>query len=484
MNSVFDAQTHILEQFLKFASDTEYGRKYGFSSIENFEDYVANVPMSTFANYEPYIEHLKRGVPDLIWPGKVDKFAMSAGTTGTPKLIPLTRERERSDVTFLRQVALGYLKKNPARIWSIMGRHASLPGMIENDPEYPGVTFGEISGFLATFAPFVLSKLQIIPAREAVRMNFDEKVELMIERGLETDVRVFTSLPSVALRFFQIMLERSGKSSMKEIWPNLKIIISGGEPLPSYREHLNKLCTGLNVDFLENYGASEGYFSFNTDQGRDDMKLVVNNNVFYEWIPDPATTKEELLNQKTIPTWEVETGKRYAMVVTSNSGLWRYLLNDVIEFTDLTKPRIKVSGRVTDVHDAYGEAIESFHVKETLDKVVKETGGIFSNFSLGVLLDDKHQSPTHIWFIEWGEKPSNMSAFKEKVDKVLISINRSYEIRRKGNAIAFPKFFDLTKDAIESWQKEFFKVKAQTKIPRMIHDQDKCRALIERCKES
>jgi len=479
MSSVFDAQNHILKQFLKYAKNTAYGRHYGFKDISDYKEFVNQVPVSTFKDYAPYLDQIKQGVPDLIWPGTANKFAISAGTTGKPKEIPLTDDRKRSDVTFLRKVALGYLKQNPWKVFKIAGPHASLPGMIENDPEFPGVTFGEISGFLATFAPPILAKLQILPADEAVRMNFEDKVELMIERAIKSDVRVFTSLPSVALRFYQILLERTGKKSIAEIWPNLQLMISGGEPLPSYKEHLKKLSQGIDVHYIENYGASEGYFSFNVDQDRDDMKLVVNNNVFYEWIPDPSANKDELVHQKTIPTWEVETGKRYAMVVTSNSGLWRYLLNDVIVFTDLETPRIKVSGRVTDVHDAYGEAIEAFHVKETLDAVVKETGGVFSNYSLGVLLDDTHPSPTHIWFIEWAEKPRDFEVFKQKVDETLISINRSYEIRRKGKAIAIPEFYSLSKDAIEKWQNEFFNVRAQTKIPRMIHEQAKCRGLIK-----
>lgn len=481
MNTVFDAQNHILKQFTSFAADTDYGRKHGFADIKTYQDYVNRVPVSNFSVYQHYLEPMKQGVPDLIWPGKVTKFAVSAGTTGKPKEIPITRERERSDITFLRKVSLSYMRNNPGRIFGLAGRHASLPGKIEKDAHYPGVQFGEISGFLATFAPFILAKLQLIPAKEAVNMNFDRKMDLLIERGMKSDVRVFTSLPSVALRFYQIMLECTGKKSMAEIWPNFKVMISGGEPLPSYQKHLTRLCEGLDVHYIENYGASEGYFAFNTEQDRDDMKLVVNNNIFYEWIPDPAKNRDELMNQKTIPTWEVEKGRRYGMIVTSNSGLWRYILNDVIEFTDLERPRIKVSGRVTDVHDAYGEAIEAFHVKDALESITKKTGGIYSNFSLGVLLDDEHPTPTHIWFIEWAEKPADMEAFKKQVDEKLISINRSYEIRRKGQAIAFPEFFDLTKDAIENWQQEFFKVKAQTKMPRMIHDQDKTRGLIKRC---
>ncbi len=332
-------------------------------------------------------------------------------------------------------------------------------------------------------APAILSRIQVMPPKESVHMNFKDKLELAIEKGVKSDIRVITALPSVMLRYFQLALEATGKSHIGDIWPNMKVLVSGGEPLPSYRKHLEKLSEGMGLHFIENYGASEGYFAFNTRQDRDDMKLIVDNNIFYEWIPDPARNREDLIKQDTIPTWDIEEGKPYGMVVTTNSGLWRYLLNDVVIFTDLMQPRIRVAGRASDVLDNYGETIEALHVQEAMEKITGKLGGVFSSCTVGVIHDSEKDSPYHVWFVQWAEKPEDMKVFAKAIDEELANTNRSYMIRRDGGAIAGPEFYNLTKEAIEAWQQENTKVRAQTKFPRMIHDIEKCRSLMEKCEK-
>lgn len=480
MSSIIDAQNKILNRYIRYAADTEFGKQYNFGLIKSYHEYKEALPLTTFKDYDIYREPMKRGVPNLTWPGSAHKFAISAGTTGKPKDIQINADRERSDKLFLRRVALSYLSKNP-NIFKLMGKQLSLPGTIEKDPDYPGVIFGEISGHLALMAPPILSKAQVIPPSESVWMNFKDKLEIAVEKGVKADIRVITALPSVMLRYFQLSLEYTGKSNVGDIWPNLRVLVSGGEPLPSYKKHLLKLSDGMNLHFIENYGASEGYFAFNTDQHRDDMKLVVDNNVFYEWIPNPSQNREELAKQPTIPTWDVEEGKPYGMVVTSNSGLWRYLLNDVVIFTDMNTPRIRVAGRASDVLDNYGETIEALHVQEAMQKVTGELGGVFSSCTVGVVHNSEKDSPHHVWFVQWAEKPADMKQFAKGIDAELARTNRSYMIRRNGNAIDMPHFFELTKEAIAEWQREHMKVKAQTKFPRMIHDHDQCRSLMAKC---
>ncbi|AXJ02135.1 GH3 auxin-responsive promoter [Cyclonatronum proteinivorum] len=482
MKSIIQAQNNILEKYLQFAADTAFGKKYGFKNLKSYHEFRKTVHITSFKDYDTYREAIKRGEPDLTWPGTSGKFAISAGTTGAPKDIPIFPERERSDKIFLRRVALSYLRKNP-NIFKIWGKQMSLPGTIERDPDYPGVLFGEISGHLALMAPPVLSRIQILEPQQSVWMTFKDKLEIAVERGVKHDLRVLTSLPSVMLRYFQMVLDYTGKDHIGDVWPNFRLLVSGGEPLPSYKNHLQKLCEGMPLHFIENYGASEGYFAFNTHQDRTDMKLVVDNNVFYEFIPNPSQNRDELYLQETIPIWEVEAGKPYAMVVTTNSGLWRYLLNDLVIFTDLSQPRIRVAGRASDVLDNYGETIEAIHVQECLERVTAKTGGIFSSCTVGVVHEDAKKSPHHVWFIRFAERPQDLQAFAKAVDEDLARTNRSYNIRRNGDAIGMPEFYALTQEAITSWQNEHTKVKAQTKFPRMIHDSEKCLSLMKRCEK-
>ena len=484
MRKIKAVQERILRNYLSFAAQTRFGEKHSFSSIKSYGEYRKRVPVSNTSAFQSDIEQMRAGRPDVLWPGVTRKFAFSAGTTGIPKQIPLTPEREASDRLFLKRAAISYLRQYPSSLFRVLGKHLSLPGQIKEDPDRPGVTYGEISGYLASFAPEILVHFNLMSRRDAVTLDFDEKMALALDRALKSNIRVFTTLPSIGLRFFQILLNKTGKQNMGEVWPGFKLFVCGGEPLNSFRKHISKLFEGKEIHFLENYGSSEGYFAFNSSQDRNDMQLMLDNNIFYEWIPDPSENRDDLLHQETVPTWEVETGRKYAMVVTSNSGLWRYLLYDLVMFTRLDEPRIVVPGRVTNVHDRYGEAIESIHVRQVLEEAVRETGGIFSNYSLGVIMDSERDNPTHIWFIEWAEKPQDMQHFAELIDHNLIRINRSYEIRRKGGAISPPRFYDLNGNGMGSWQEKFYKIGAQTKVPRMIHDEERCRDLMKRCRRS
>lgn len=483
MSNIIKVQNRILQKFTSFASHTQFGKQHDFRNIRTYEDFVEHVPLTSADDYVPFMEQAKRGEADITWPGTCDRFALSAGTTGAPKTFPLTKDRIKSDQVFLRRVVLSYLKQFPRNTLQVFGPQLSFPGNVNGDPEYPGSTFGEVSGHLALTSPGLLSRLQLISAEDGVSMDFGRKLDVALERGLKSDLRVITALPSVMVRYFQLALKRTGKQHISEIWPNLCLLISGGEPLPKFRAHLEKLCEGQDqLHFIENYGSSEGYFAFNSDQDREDMKLIVDNNVFYEWIPNPSRDAKELLKQEAVPTWEVEAGQEYGMVVTSNSGIWRYVLNDVITFTDLEQPRIKVIGRVSDVLDDYGEAVEAAHTEEVLRRVLQQTGGLTSACTIGVHQKPEDETVRHVWFIEWAtDKPADMQDFAKKIDQELRDYNRSYRIRRDTETLEMPMFYDLSRDAIESWKQEHTKGSAQTKFPRMISDTEKTRSLMNHC---
>lgn len=481
MNTTEKNQRRVLQKLLKLASGTDFGRQHGFGEISSPEQYAKAVAIQTYEDVAPWVVRMKNGEADVLWPGTVNRFAISAGTTGTPKEMPLPKQRETTDRRFMRKVVLNYFLKRP-NIFSLLGTQLSLTGNVEPSDEYPGVTFGEVSGFLGLMAPWYLARLQVIHPKTMAALPFSKKMDLALRESVDRDVRVISALPSVTLRFLQNMLERTGKTSIAEVWPNLRIFVSGGEPLGSFRTHIEKLCEGLEIDFIENYGASEGYFAFNTDPERTDMQLVTDNDVYYEWIPNPPADRAKLLEATPIPTWQVEAGVPCAMIVTTSSGIWRYALNDVIEFTETgSKPRIRVRGRISDIMAKYGEDIEAAHILQVLDHVTKALGAEYSSYTAGSILNDESRYPTHAFFIEWVKKPDDMHDFAVRFDGYMQKINRSFQIRREGDSIAFPRFFDLTKDVIEAWQKQFFNVRAQTKLPRIIHDQEKVEDLMARC---
>ncbi len=478
------AQKKVLAYMLRKGAQTEYGKRYRFSEISGFDEYVRRVPMVTYDDIESYIERLKKGKQYLLWPSNIQNFAVSAGTTGKGKHIPLSEDRLRSDQRFMRKVIISYIKQNPNFLHFFMGSHVSLPGNIERLDPKSNVRLGEISAYLAKLSPGWLSLFQVRSPQTMIQESWTEKFDRTLEMAVESDVRKIVAIPSWALRFFQRALEITGKKHIREIWPNLRLLICGGEALNTYRPHFNKLLEGLDMDYIENYGASESYFAFSDDLSRTDLRLIVDNGVFYEWIPNPKEHKDNLQGQKTVPTWQVEKGVPYSLVVSSNSGLWRYMINDVIEFTDLDQPRIQVVGRVSEIFDRFGEAVESHEAQSALEAAAQETGSTFSVFAMGGLIDQDIGAPRHYWFIQWVDEPPDPEEFTRVLDTRLRKINRHYNNRRESMGIHPPVILNLKKDAMYKWREKHQALHAQTKMPRILDEEEKIVDMISLCREA
>ncbi len=469
---------------LRKGAQTEYGKKYNFSDISDYEEYAEKVPMVSYDEIEPYIERLKKGEQNLLWPSKIQNFAVSAGTTGKGKHIPLSEDRLRSDQRFMRKVILSYIKQNPNFLHFFMGSHVSLPGNIERLDPKSNIRLGEISAYLAKLSPGWLSLFQVRSPQTMIREEWTEKFDRTLDMAVKSDVRKIVAIPSWALRFFQRALEITGKKHIREIWPNLKLLICGGEALNTYKPYFDKLLEGLDMDYIENYGASESYFAFSDDLKRSDLQLIVDNGVFYEWIPNPKEHKDDLQGQKTVPTWEVKKGVPYSLVVSSNSGLFRYMINDVIEFTDLDQPRIQVVGRVSEIFDRFGEAVESHEAQSALEATAEQIDATFSVFAMGGIIDPEIGAPRHYWFIQWVDQPENVEKFTDLLDKNLRDINRHYHNRRESMGIHPPVILNLTKEAMYKWREKHQALHAQTKMPRIIDDDDKIGDMISFCRKA
>ena len=469
---------------LRKGAQTEYGKKYNFSDISDYEEYAEKVPMVSYDEIEPYIERLKKGEQNLLWPSKIQNFAVSAGTTGKGKHIPLSEDRLRSDQRFMRKVILSYIKQNPNFLHFFMGSHVSLPGNIERLDPKSNIRLGEISAYLAKLSPGWLSLFQVRSPQTMIREEWTEKFDRTLDMAVKSDVRKIVAIPSWALRFFQRALEITGKKHIREIWPNLKLLICGGEALNTYKPYFDKLLEGLDMDYIENYGASESYFAFSDDLKRSDLQLIVDNGVFYEWIPNPKEHKDDLQEQKTVPTWKVKKGVPYSLVVSSNSGLFRYMINDVIEFTDLDQPRIQVVGRVSEIFDRFGEAVESHEAQSALEATAEQIDATFSVFAMGGIIDPEIGAPRHYWFIQWVDQPENVEKFTDLLDKNLRDINRHYHNRRESMGIHPPVILNLTKEAMYKWREKHQALHAQTKMPRIIDDDDKIGDMISFCRKA
>jgi hypothetical protein len=466
MTNIYRKQSGLLTGLLHKATGTEIGDKYNFGDINNYEGYRSRVPYHTYSNLHDSIERIKNGEVGILWPGKISNFAVSSGTTGKGKHLPLSAERLLSDRRFMRKIVFAYLREKASL--SLLGPQLSLPGSMEFQPSR-NIYLGEISGFLTRMIPFYLKPLQILSPSVMGSLNWEQKFNRGLHAALKKDLRVINAVPSWTLILFQKALEITRKKYISEIWPNLKLITGGGVSLQSYRDSLEILCGPLKPDFMEFYGSSEGYFAFSSPIKSGDLELVLDNGIFYEWIP--YSSDYYLSNDSvSLPTWEVKTGTPYVITITNNSGLWRYPMNDIIEFTNLHPPTIRVIGRVSDMLDKYGEALHYHEAVEALDKALAKTGGAYHRFYIASVMNDAYSNPRHLWFVNWKTEPGAQSNLGTIIDQHICKINRHYAIRRESGALGEPEILSITDEVLRKWigLQSFYT--AQTKIPPILHD--------------
>lgn len=459
-------QENLLLNLLNKARYTSFGQNHAFSDVRGFSSFVNQVPIQFYSNLD--IKALKDGEADLYWPGSVDKYAVSAGTSGEGKHLPVTEDRLNSDRRFMRKVVFSYVRQQP-NIFKLMGSHLSLPGSLEH---HDGLAIGEISGHTGVGAPKWLKALQVVSPDKLTKLNFKEKFDLILEKAVDANLKVITAVPSWILTLFQEVLKKTGKKSIAEVWPNLHLLVCGGVKLANYRPHLEKLMGDLNPNFIETYGASEGYFGFSDEFGRDDLKLITDNGIFYEFIADPLPDEESMSIQKTIPLWEVETGVPYAMIISTNAGLWRYAVCDIVEFTSVNPYRFEVKGRVSEMLDDFGEGLYIYEAEQALNKASKQLGIQQNAFTIAPTLASESDVPFHRWFVQFTDSvhTDTLKKLAQAVDKHLTDINRHYAIRRETEALGKPQLSSITQNDINRWMEASGKAKAQSKFPKVLRE--------------
>jgi len=459
-------QEELLASLLETASYTRFGQNHRFKKITGYTDFSERVPIQNYKQIKASVEQLKEGAENLFWPGGVQKFAVSAGTSGEGKHLPLADERLKSDRRFMRKVILSYFKQRP-NIFRLLGGQISMPGSLDKQD---GLLIGEISGYSALHEPAWLQWLQVADPQKLTNLSFQEKFDLLLENALEADLRVITAVPSWTLTLFQQVLEKTGKESIEEIWPNLNLLVCGGVKLANYKPYLEQLAGGLSLDFIETYGASEGYIGYSDKLERDDLKMVTDNGVFFECLPNPSPNITDSHAREALPLWKVQKGVHYGLLLSTNAGLWRYKLNDIIEFTSLDPLRFVVKGRVSDVLDEYGEALYIYEAEEALQSFADAQGFEVSNFSIAPMLRDKQEIPYHHWYIQLnaGVSEDQLEVLATHIDTHLQEINRHYAIRRETNALGKPQISTINQSDINRWKKEQGNDSAQSKLPRIL----------------
>ncbi len=472
-----EVQFELLQHLIYKAKNTEIGKKYGFSSIKSYEDFKAQVPIQTYEEFEPLIERSRRGENNIFWPTPIKWFAKSSGTTNAKsKFIPVSPESlENCHYAASKDLLCLYLNNNEnAQLFT--GKSLRLGGSKELYREN-GTVFGDLSAILIDNMPFWATYSSTPNNEISLMSDFEKKMQAVVNQTIREKVTSIAGVPSWMLVLLNQVLETTHKSNLLEVWPDLEVYFHGGVSFEPYAEQYGKIIPKEDFRYYETYNASEGFFAVQDQNNSKELLLMLDYGIFYEFIPmDTYGAK----NEKTIPLNEVETGVNYAVIITTNAGLWRYKIGDTIRFTSLSPYRIKVTGRTKHHINVFGEELIIENAEEALRKASKMHQCEIVDYTAGPIFMEGEEKGAHEWIIEFKKAPENLDAFATSLDKTLQSINSDYEAKRYNNTTlnqlklhqAKPKLF-------YNWSKKQNKLGGQHKIPRLSNKREYVEELLE-----
>lgn len=469
MKHPIETQNGVLFAQLFQAEGTEYGKIHGFSSISSIEDFQNQVPIVTYEDFEPYIEKARRGEKDIIWPGSIKHFAKSSGTTNAKsKFIPIS-DNSLEDCHFKagKDLISIYANNHPDN-QLFLNKNLKLGGSAERYQEF-NTRYGDLSAILIENLPFWVDMTTVPSRKVSLMTEWEAKLEAIIAEVKTQDVGSLTGVPSWMLVLLQRILKETGNESISELWPNLEVFFHGGISFKPYRAQYQQII-GKQINYYETYNASEGFFAIQDRFGSEEMLLMLDYGIFYEFIPMEELGKE---NAKPLTLAQVELGKNYALVITTNGGLWRYLIGDTIKFTSLNPFRIQISGRTKHYINAFGEELMIENVESALVKACEATGAQVKEFSGAPIYMNEQGSGAHEWMIEFTSEPSDMELFIDRFDETLKSLNSDYEAKRyKDMTLKRPVVHRARPQLFYDWMSGRGKLGGQNKVPRLSNDRE------------
>lgn len=457
-------QKDTLKELLSIAKNTEWGKRYDFASITNAKIFAERVPLQNYETLKDDIDRARKGEENIFWATPIKWFAKSSGTTSeVSKFIPVSREaldgchyRGGKDI-----IALFAEQRPDSNIFS--GKGLTLGGTYHgsNDISY----YGDLSAILIENAPYWTSFIRTPKSDIALIDDWETKLAEITKVALQTNVTSFLGVPSWNLVLIKNILKEAGAKNLLEVWPNLELFVHGGVSFTPYREQYKALIPSENMNYLETYNASEGFFAIQDDLQDDSMLLMLDYGIFYEFIPLEELNKT---TPKTLTIGEVEKDKSYAIVITTNAGLWRYMIGDTITFTSLYPHKIKITGRTKLFINAFGEEVIVDNTEKALATACKQTNAVVKEYTAAPVFMGSNEQGTHEWVIEFEQEPHDFNEFCKLLDKALQDVNSDYAAKRyKDITLRFPTFHRARHNLFYDWMKSRDKLGGQHKVPRL-----------------
>jgi len=472
-----EVQEELLFNLIEIAKDTQIGKDFDFASIKSYKTFSDRVPISSYEDYQDSIERSRLGEKNIFWTGSIKWYAKSSGTTNAKsKFIPVSTESlEDCHYAAAKDLLCMYLNNNE-NSQLFKGKGLRLGGSKELYKKN-GTIFGDLSAILIDNMPFWAEFSSTPSNKISLMSDWEYKMTAIIEETVNENVTSLAGVPSWMLVLLNSILDHTNKSSILEVWPNLEVYFHGGISFTPYIDQYKSILPKSDFKYYEIYNASEGFFAIQDSNNSNDLLLMLDYGIFYEFIPmDTYGTPK----QKVIRLSDVEKGKNYAMLITTNAGLWRYKIGDTVRFTSTNPYKIRVSGRTKHHINAFGEELIIENAENALNKVCKKTESEIVDYTAAPIFMKGKEKGAHEWLIEFKKPPKDLNLFNELFDDALKSLNSDYEAKRYNNmTLNMPKINVAREKLFYDWLKQNNKLGGQHKVPRLSNTREYLNVLLD-----
>ena len=463
-----EVQDELLKKLLLSGRSTEFGNKYGFSDLQSLKQFQERVPVHSYEDIFPYIDRLMRGEQNILWPSEIKWFSKSSGTTNArSKFIPVSQEAlEECHYKGGKDLLSIYVNNYPeTKLFN--GKGLAVGGSHQSN-EYDATAssyYGDVSAVLMQNLPHWAQFIRTPSLETALMGNWEEKIEKLARETAHEDVTNLSGVPTWTVLLIQKIVELEKKNNILEVWPNLEVFFHGAVSFKPYRGLFKSLIPSDKMNYLETYNASEGFFGIQDQKNSEELLLMLDYGIYYEFILSDEIGNS---NPRSISLSEVELHKNYAMVITTNAGLWRYNIGDTIRFTSLSPYRIKISGRTKHFINVFGEEVIVENAEAAISHACEATGAVIDNFTVGPIFLEENKKGGHEWIIEFKKKPASLSEFRNLLDARLRQVNSDYDAKRVHDlALIAPTIHSVNEGTFYNWMKKRGKLGGQNKVPRL-----------------
>ncbi len=459
----FESQRTVLEHLVKGAEKTAFGKDHDFGNIKSYQDFKERVPVRDYEDLKPYVERIRQGEQDVLWPGLPLYFAKTSGTTSGAKYIPISKESMPFHVEAARNALLHYVNETGNTNF-IDGKMIFLQGspVLEEDG---GIKLGRLSGIVAHYVPKYLQRNRMPSWETNCIEDWETKVSAIVDETLLQDMRLISGIPSWMLMYFEKVQERTGKK-IKDIWPNFSLFVNGGVAYEPYRAKFEEMI-GASIDTVELYPASEGFIAYQDSQTEPGLLLLLKQGIFYEFIPADRFFDDD---PPRLSIEEVEVGVNYAIIMSTNAGLWGYNIGDTVQFVSTDPYRIIVSGRIKHYTSAFGEHVIASEVEAALKVATGDTGIQINEFTVAPQVNPEEGLPYHEWLMEMDKVPSNLDEMAAIIDRVMQEKNIYYADLIKGRVLRPLVITPIQPGGFKAYMKSVGRLGGQNKVSRLSND--------------